>query len=143
MTPEQRIRNQLTNELKKILPKGRYLLQPIETNTVGVPDFYLAYNSKSLWIETKDLNYSLDKFQFTWQQNHARTGNSTVLLTAIQPHQQAQHHVPIPAATPHNSSSLYSVPYSSKILDYSTLGAYIRKERPLLAALYDVLFPTD
>jgi len=139
MTPEQKIRNQLTNELKSILPKGRYLLQSVETNTVGVPDFYLAYNSRSLWIEVKDLTYQLDRFQLNWATTHARTGCSTILLTSIQAHHAAQHNIPLPAQPPNNKSTLYSVPYSSNILEYSTLGRYIEKERPVLTGLSVVL----
>jgi len=155
MTPEQKIRAKLVNELKRLLPKGRYLLQPIETNAVGVPDFYLAYNSKSVWIETKDLNYGLDQFQYNWQQNHTRSGGVTLLITshvnppkptqtnppttAPQPHQQPQPHPPIPTHTPHKSSALYSVPYSKEMLNYSTLGAYLNAKRPVLTGLNEIL----
>jgi hypothetical protein len=102
MTPEQRLRSKLTSTIGHVLPKGSFLLQPVETNTVGVPDFYLAYvigsqlyhktdrteayylKSRSCWIETKTLDYNVDKFQMNWYHRHAATGGDTVLCTLIQ-----------------------------------------------------------
>ena len=95
MTPEQKLRNKLTSTIGHVLPKGSFLLQPVETNTVGVPDFYFSYSlpsdcglitvkHKSCWIETKTLDYEVDKFQMNWYHRHAAAGGRTVLCTLIQ-----------------------------------------------------------
>jgi len=95
MTPEQKLRNKLTSTIGHVLPKGSFLLQPVETNTVGVPDFYFSYSlpsdcglitikHKTAWIETKTLDYEVDKFQMNWYHRHAAAGGRTVLCTIIQ-----------------------------------------------------------
>lgn len=113
MTPEQQLRKQFERELIRLLPKGSYLLQPVETNAVGVPDYYLAYDAsrlqqstkdivrvngqpameqsskrsskqpRSLWIETKTTDYKVDKFQVNWHIRHTNLGCKTVILTLI------------------------------------------------------------
>jgi hypothetical protein len=196
MTPEQKIRNKLISTVGHNLPKGRFLLQPIETNTVGVPDFYLVYllfsdcglittKYRTCWIETKTLDYNVDKFQLTWALRHSAAGGETVICTLIQLDKLtpsirrtfaeltalASHHPttanqpPSPSrykpatqpqptgtgqqppntaeqpvnASNHNRSGLYIINFNNKMLDYSTLGRYIEKERPTLAALEDWL----
>lgn len=145
MTPEQQLRKSFERELIRLLPKGSYLLQPVETNTVGVPDFYLAYRRygrgepRSLWIETKTTDYKVDKFQVNWHITHNKTGNKTVILTAIQAHQQPQPAQHRATPTPKPRASLYALTATSKMLDYPTLGRYIEKEQPRLVALEDLL----
>jgi hypothetical protein len=148
MTPEQTLRNHFQQRLKKMLPKGRYLLQPIETNTIGVPDFYLSWlvgiYPAQLWIETKTTEYVLDRFQLNWALLHARTGQPTMLLTAPGEYLHYARTPPNTANTaPHSPSSLYGLPYASAMLDYSTLGAYIKKEGPLMIPLLDILAYPD
>lgn len=146
MTPEDKLRLHLTNTLKCILPKGRYVLQPIETKQIGVPDFYFAYNNKSLWIETKTTDYVVDCFQRNWAAAHQKAGGKTYVLTRIPtlpaylrlPHPTIpnQWHTPTCSSS---SSSLYLLPFDDKMLDHSTLGIYIKAERPSMTALEDFL----
>ena len=161
MTPEQKIRQQLTNTLKRILPKGRYVLQPIETNQVGVPDFYFMFNGHAMWFETKTVDYRLDPYQYNWASTHAKAGGRCFVVTRLPPtktspqpptkpalgqpttaHQQPQPHPPTPThphTKPSTPTGLHLLPFDAKMLDYSTLGAYIKKERPSLSALEDLL----
>jgi hypothetical protein len=161
MTPEQKIRAKLSLTCAKILPKGRFLLQPVETNTVGVPDFYLSYSldqgktNRSLWLETKTTEYVVDRFQYTWALRHATTGAQTFILshlpnrprqTAIRSpttgHHATSPHAPTPPAQPQPPSSpsgLYLLSFDSKMLDYSTLGRYITQESPQLRAFEDYI----
>lgn len=143
MTPEQKLRTKFDTLLKKTLPKGRYLLQSIETNTVGVPDFYLAYyNKPPCWIETKTTDYKIDRFQMNWAHTHLAAGQPTYILTHIPGHTTTRQQPPtIPPSLAHTpqtssaSSGLYILLFDSKMLDSSTLGSYIRKEQPRMVAL--------
>lgn len=153
MTPEQKLRNKFTTTVKSILPKGRYLLQPVETNTVGVPDFYLAWNSKSTWIETKTTDYVVDRFQYSWASRHSATGNTAYILTLIpapvatrhatspHPHHLAHQpqHPSSSSGHPLSPSGLYLLEFKSEMLDYTSLGRYITKESPQMRALEDFL----
>ena len=152
MTPEQVIRGQLKQVCTKILPKGRFLLQPIETNTVGVHDFYLTYSldqgktNHTVWLETKTTDYKVDRFQLNWSHLLANTGTASYVLTHI-PTPTAYHHATSPQAPtlprqplpPSSPSGLYLLSFDGKMLDYSTLGGYISKEKPAMLALEDYL----
>ena len=146
MTPEQKVRQKLTNLIKRTLPKGRYVLQPIETNQVGVPDFYFIYNGQSMWFETKTTDYRADPYQCNWASTHQKAGGITYVITHIPapPAAHQQPHTPPPnqPPTPTYSSSpsgLYALLFDSKMLDHSTLGRYINADRPQLRAMEDLL----
>ena len=146
MTPEEKLRQRVTNTLKRILPKGRYVLQPIETKQVGVPDFYFCFNSHTMWFETKTTDYVVNPFQYNWASTHAKACGKTHVLTHI-PAPPAYLRTPHPTLpnqwhTPqcsHSSSGLYLLPFDAKMTDYSTLGRYINAERPRLRALEHLL----
>ena len=152
MTPEQKLRLKFSNTLTKILPKGRFLLQAVETNTVGVPDFYLSYSldqcktNRTLWIETKTTDYVVDRFQYTWASRHTQTGGATYILTHI-PTPTAYRHATSPQAPtlprqplpPSSPSGLYLLSFDGKMLDYPTLGKFIKQQRPQLRSLESFL----
>ena len=161
MTPEEKLRQRVTNTLKRILPKGRYVLQPIETKQVGVPDFYFCFNSHTMWFETKTVDYVVDTYQYNWASTHAKAGGIAFVLTHLPPtkttpqppnqthlgrptttHQQAQPRPPTPThhhTTGSSPTGLYLLPFDAKMTDYSTLGRYIKNEEPSMTALENLL----
>ena len=87
-TPEQKVHSALKSLLARSLPKGRWILQRIETSTgTGIPDCYcsLLVNEQhtDLWIETKTLEYKVSDQQLNWASAHWLTGGLTYVCTRI------------------------------------------------------------
>lgn len=84
-TPEQNVHSALKSLFTRTLPKGRWMLQRIETSTgVGIPDNYFnLLNWGSMWIETKTVAYKASNEQLNWATTHWRTGGLTYIATRV------------------------------------------------------------
>jgi hypothetical protein len=129
MTPEQKLFNDLKSVVTSILPKGRWMLQRIETSTAsGIPDIYFsaavassqdqsmvggsssqqsAGSNFTCWLETKTLDYKVTSQQVNWSAAHGKTHGKTYLITYAPdaPHAQPQRstnktHATVPANYP-------------------------------------------
>lgn len=99
--PEQKIYDKLARELSKLLPKGRWRMQRIETSTaVGVPDVYFRSGHRVCWIETKDDAYVLSKEQYAWSHREVLAGGRVWLYNGM------------------------FMEIDVRMLDYSSLGQY-------------------
>lgn len=92
--PELLIYQSLRSLFTKHLPKGRWMLQRIETSTgVGIPDCYCSLyidgRHINLWIETKTTEYKVSNEQLNWAATHWRTGGLTYIVTRIATSQTA------------------------------------------------------
>jgi len=84
-TPEQNVHSALKSLFIRTLPKGRWILQRIETSTgTGIPDNYFSLKDwGSMWIETKTLAYKVSNDQLNWASAHWRAGGLTYVCTRI------------------------------------------------------------
>ena len=86
-TPEQKVHSALKSLFTRSLPKGRWMLQRIETSTgTGIPDNYFSLLNEQhvdLWIETKTVDYKVSNEQLNWATTHWRAGGLTYLVTRI------------------------------------------------------------
>lgn len=121
MTPEQRLYNRLSSWCKSNLPRGRYVLQRIETSTaVGIPDVYFCTQGKSCWLETKTLDYQVDIYQSNWAWKHQLAGGVTWIVTEI-------------------DNELVGLKFEDTMVDYSSLGVYVNAFLPEKYSLERVL----
>lgn len=102
--PELLIYSALRSLLARSLPKGRWILQRIETSTgVGIPDCYcsLLVNEQhvDLWIETKTTEYVVSNEQLNWAATHWRAGGLTYIISRIK-------HAPTTRPRTPNASSM-------------------------------------
>lgn len=95
-TPEQKVHSALKSLLASRLPKGRWLLQRIETSTgTGIPDNYFSLlNWGSMWIETKTVDYIVSHEQLNWAYQHALTGGLTYIVTRVSAAKTTIKHTP-------------------------------------------------
>ena len=108
--PEQLIYASLRSLFTRTLPKGRWLLQRIETSTgTGIPDIYCSVCGLSLWIETKTTEFEVSNEQLNWAHQHALTGGLTYIVTRVTtgkiPAKTTLKHTPTTAHNPPNASS--------------------------------------
>jgi hypothetical protein len=139
MTPEQKIHAKLKSQLSKLLPKGRWMLQRIETSTgSGVPDCYFACQRGmpsnddqrgmpsnddqrgtshfNCWLETKTQEYKVTSEQINWSHAHALTGGKAWVVTEC-------------------NKELRFLDYDDRMIDCSSLGVYIRRHSPSMLSL--------
>lgn len=115
--PEQKIYDRLVRELTGKLPKGRWRVQRIETGTAtGVPDLYFRYGDLACWLETKTLNYGVSKEQYAWAHREQLAGGRCWIVTVI-------------------GGELVFLDFDMRMMDYSTLGAYVRNVEHLELSL--------
>lgn len=90
-TPEQKIFFQLKSAFTKSLPKGRWMLQRIETSTgTGIPDVYCSIaNGPQLWLETKTTEYKVSNEQLNWVSSAWLTDTPSFIVTLATPAQNA------------------------------------------------------
>ena len=104
-TPEQNIHSALKSLFTRSLPKGRWMLQRIETSTgTGIPDNYFNLNGwGSMWIETKTVAYVVSNDQLNWAFGHKLTGGLTYIVTRVAGSKTtAKHGIKHAAGTGHN-----------------------------------------
>ena len=83
-SPEDKIYEKFKGALKRVLPKGRYHLQRIETSTgTGIPDVYFRYGRHSCWIETKTTGYAVSKEQYAFSCAEVMAGGICWVLTEV------------------------------------------------------------
>lgn len=103
-TPEQKVHSALKSLFVRSLPKGRWILQRIETSTGnGIPDNYFNLrNWGSMWVETKTTEYNASIDQLNWASVHWLTGGLTYIVTRIKcaqiPAKQGIKHTPTTAS---------------------------------------------
>jgi hypothetical protein len=122
--PELLIYQSLRSLFTKHLPKGRWLLQRIETSTgTGIPDCYcsLLINERhlNLWIETKTTEYKVSNEQLNWAYQHTLSGGLTYIVTRINQAKTAAKNAPTTAHNPPNASSnlpTHANPYPALLL---------------------------
>lgn len=128
MKPEQKIYQRLKRELTKLLPKGHFMLQRIETSTgSGVPDVYFSQrneptllltksnfdihhfvsNFDHCWIETKTKEYKVSNEQLSWAHLHHLAGGITLICTE------------------HNDRLLF-LEFDDRMSDFPTLDSYLK-----------------
>lgn len=119
-TPEQKVHSALKSLFVRSLPKGRWILQRIETSTGnGIPDNYFnLLNWGSMWIETKTTEYNASTDQLNWASVHWLTGGLTYIVTRIKcaqiPAKQGVKHTPTTrprAPTACSNPQPYVTPY--------------------------------
>jgi hypothetical protein len=127
-TPEQKLHAKLKRELTKLLPKGKWMLQRIETSTgSGVPDCYFSFSGHSsskidekqsftCWLETKTRAYKVSKEQINWQHVHSLTGGKAWIVTEF-------------------NSDIVLLDFDDRMLDCSSLDVYIRRHEPKMLTL--------
>jgi hypothetical protein len=131
MTPEQKLHAKLKTQLTNFLPKGRWMLQRIETSTgSGVPDCYFSYahvdesyrlsnvvyKNYSCWLETKTKEYKVTPEQINWQHAHALTGGKAWVVTEF-------------------NKEIQFLNFDDRMTDCSSLGVYIRRHSPFMLNL--------
>jgi hypothetical protein len=127
MTPEQKLHAKLKTQLTKFLPKGRWMLQRIETSTgSGVPDCYFSCQREissnneskghSCWLETKTQEYKVTPEQINWQHTHALTGGNAWVVTEF-------------------NKEIVLLNFDDRMSDCSSLGVYLRRYKPLMISL--------
>jgi hypothetical protein len=120
--PELLIYQSLRGMFSKHFPKGRWILQRIETSTgVGIPDIYfsLLVNEQhmNMWIETKTVDYVVSNEQLNWAYQHTLTGGLTYIVTRINTAQ-----IPAKSGINNPATTAYSTPnLTSNILAHPTL----------------------
>lgn len=83
-TPEQNVHSALKSLFTRTLPKGRWILQRIETSTgTGIPDCYFSFLNNQIWIETKTVDYKVSNEQLNWAYANTLAGGKTYLVTRI------------------------------------------------------------
>ena len=90
-TPEQNVHSALKSLFTRTLPRGRWMLQRIETSTgTGIPDNYFSFqrtsslkDGVSMWIETKTVAYKASNDQLNWASSHWLTGGLTYIVTRV------------------------------------------------------------
>jgi hypothetical protein len=116
-TPEQKLHAKLKTQLNKSLPKGRWMLQRIETSTgSGVPDNYFSFAGFSCWLETKTQEYKVTTEQINWQHAHALTGGKAWVVTEF-------------------NKEIRFLDYDDRMSNCSSLGVYIRRHEPKMLTL--------
>jgi hypothetical protein len=116
-TPEQRLHNRLKRELIKVLPKGKFMLQRIETSTgSGVPDCYFSFAGRSCWLETKTQVYKISFEQLNWNQVHKLTGGKAWVVTEV-------------------DKEIRFLEFDDRMSDCSNLGVYLRRYKPFMLNL--------
>lgn len=117
-TPEQKIYGQFVTWCANHLSRGRYKIQRIETSTgTGIPDIYFIYKGKSIWFESKTLNYKVSKEQVNWAWTTKLAGGECYVLT----------------------EGLVVCEFDDRMIEFSSLRAYINKCQPNVYSLKDVL----
>jgi hypothetical protein len=117
MTPEQKLHAKLKTQLTKFLPKGRWMLQRIETSTgSGVPDNYFSFNGFTCWLETKTQEYEVTPEQINWSHAHDLTGGIAYVVTEV-------------------DKEIVLLDYDDRMTDCSSLGVYLRRYKPLMKTL--------
>lgn len=107
-SPEQKIYDRLVSALKTHLGKGRWRIQRIETSTAtGVHDCYFRSGQFSCWLETKTLNYGVSKEQYAFSHLEKMAGGQSWVVTVV-------------------DGRLTFLGFDSRMVDYSTLGGYLR-----------------
>jgi len=120
-TPEQKLHARLKSKLATLLPKGRWMLQRIETSTgSGVPDNYFSTNGYSCWLETKTQDYKVTSEQLNWHHVHELTGGETFVITEV-------------------DKEIVVLDFDDRMTDCSSLGVYIRRYKPLFLNIVDWL----
>ena len=116
-TPEQKLHAKLKTQLNKFLPKGRWMLQRIETSTgSGVPDNYFSFNGFTCWLETKTQEYKVTTEQLNWSHAHNLTNGKAWVVTEF-------------------NKEIVLLDYDDRMTDCSSLGVYIRRYKPLMISL--------
>jgi hypothetical protein len=116
-TPEQKLHAKLKTQLTNLLPKGRWMLQRIETSTgSGVPDCYFSFAGQSCWLETKTKEYKVTPEQINWQHAHALTGGKAWVVTEF-------------------NKEIQFLNFDDRMTDCSSLGVYIRRHSPFMLNL--------
>ena len=83
-TPEQKVHSALKSLFVRTLPKGRWILQRIETSTgTGIPDIYFSFANNQMWIETKTVDYKVSNEQLNWAATQWRANGQTWVITRI------------------------------------------------------------
>lgn len=137
--PELLIYSALRSMFIRTLPKGKWLLQRIETSTgVGVPDLYCSARGISFWIETKTTEYVVSNEQLNWAHQHTLTGGLTYVVTRIKhtptPGKQGVKHTPTTANKAPNASS--SAP--TRTPTYPTLPELMRGSPDGIVSYYQL-----
>jgi len=117
MTPEQKLHAKLKSQLSKFLPKGRWMLQRIETSTgSGVPDNYFSFAGQSCWLETKTQEYKVTTEQLNWSHAHNLTNGKAWVVTEY-------------------NKDLRFLDFDDRMSNCSSLGVYIRRHSPSMKTL--------
>lgn len=93
MRPEDKLITKFTSHIAQVLPKGSYLLQPIETWQTGVHDAFFCFSSRTraeahdaltswaTWLEFKTHDYNVSPEQLNWARALWRAGFPSYILT--------------------------------------------------------------
>lgn len=134
--PELLIYSTLRSLLTRSLPKGRWILQRIETSTgTGIPDCYFSYLNNQMWIETKTTEYVVSHEQLNWAYANTLAGGKTYLVTRIKHTATTASNGPFsPSTTVRNSVpyptllELLKTPSTQGIISYDQLTNSTQKK---------------
>ncbi len=146
-TPERNVHSALKSLFTRTLPKGRWMLQRIETSTgTGIPDCYFSFLNNQMWIETKTVDYKVSHEQLNWAYANTLAGGKTWVITRIKHTPTTAHNGPTACSNVPTRTSTYptllglfktpAIPVDNGIISYDQLtNTPMKKDRETLVFL--------